>query len=113
MKLNKIRLDLLTIFFTLLTCFSGIAYAQIETINAAAGKVTDVADKNPLLAIIYICSAITIVCMYFAWRQLEIIKESVQAQTKTSVELQRLTDALNNRPCIYDNDKLEKREKLI
>jgi hypothetical protein len=66
--------------------------------------IADMSSKNPYIAIVYIMGLITCGSLYFAWKQLEIIKSNAQSLTQLNGDLNRVIDNLNIRPCI--NNKI-------
>ena len=66
--------------------------------------IADMSSKNPYVAIVYIMGLITCGSLYFAWKQLEIIKSNAQSLTQLNGDLNRVIDNLNIRPCI--NNKI-------
>lgn len=75
------------------------------SITDIPASITDMASKNPYLAIVYIMGVITCASLYFAWKQLEIIKSNAQSFTQLNGDLNRVIDNLNSRPCIYNEHK--------
>ena len=74
------------------------------TITQMPEAVTQMAASNPYLAIVYIMGLITCFTLFFAWKQLEIIKTNAQSLTQLNGDLNRVIDNLNIRPCI--NNKI-------
>ena len=74
------------------------------SISEIPSAIADMSSKNPYVAIVYIMGLITCGSLYFAWKQLEIIKTNAQSLTQLNGELNRVIDNLNMRPCI--NNKI-------
>lgn len=88
-------------------CFfllSMTAYAQLPDPAAVAGSVVSIADKNALLACVYISALVAVLAVVFAW----CVFRSAQLQQKQDMEVARelaialtsLATQLNTRPCI-------------
>lgn len=71
--------------------------------------VTQMAESNPYLAIVYIMGLITCFTLFFSWKQLEIIKKNSESFTRLNGDLNRVIDNLNTRPCIHNenNDRIQ------
>lgn len=73
--------------------FVATTLVYAESVVPTPGSVVQVAEKSPLLGAVYIMAAVTLAVLYFAWQMFG----TVQELTRT---LTRLTDALNQRPCV-------------
>jgi len=74
------------------------------SITDIPATIADMSSKNPYITIVYIMGLITCGSLYFAWKQLEIIKSNAQSLTQLNGDLNRVIDNLNIRPCI--NNKI-------
>jgi branched-subunit amino acid transport protein len=74
------------------------------SITEIPSAIADMSSKNPYVAIVYIMGLITCGSLYFAWKQLEIIKMNATSLTQLNGDLNRVIDNLNIRPCI--NNKI-------
>jgi branched-subunit amino acid transport protein len=74
------------------------------SITDIPATIADMSSKNPYITIVYIMGLITCGSLYFAWKQLEIIKTNAQSLTQLNGDLNRVIDNLNIRPCI--NNKI-------
>ena len=77
------------------------------TLTQMPEAVTQMAASNPYLAIVYIMGLITCFTLFFAWKQLEIIKKNSESFTRLNSDLNRVVDNLNGRPCIAKKDRIQ------
>ena len=82
------------------------------SITDIPATIADMSSKNPYITIVYIMGLITCGSLYFAWKQLEIIKSNAQSLTQLNGDLNRVIDNLNMRPCI-NNKNVSKRLKWM
>lgn len=92
---------------------ASIGYAQLPF--PSPDDIVQVAEKNALLAVVYVMAAVTVFTLWFAWRmyvaqqlaykeqQVEmqrVLAKLLEAQALSNAKSDRLVDALNVRPCI-------------
>lgn len=97
----------------ILMAVASIGFAQLPF--PAPDDVVKVAEKNAMLAVIYVMAGVTVMALWFAWRmyttqqlaykeqQVEmqrVLSKLLEAQSLSNAKSDRLVDALNVRPCI-------------
>lgn len=63
-------------------------------------SVADLADRNAMLAAIYILACVTVASMWFAWKSFSVVQRQAEANQNVAAAVTRLVDQLNTRPCI-------------